>query len=221
MNLNTTLFQTNHRIFEIVDADFSGDYRNWKLVPLAGKTLAKENTLSGLADGTFLLEGLLVRADGTTEKAYVDVTLPEREIDYHYLLRNGETVRGRGTLTHNAQIIPAVAIEKFGVYDQYYVKGHAEVGVQVLRNGLVAAKVKWPIALDLAYILRDEKRYAEAIEAFTMAIEQREGTSSDYYNYAERAALYTKLNNQEAADRDWEQVRRMAGPEMLRNFRGY
>ena len=232
MKLGATLFRTDHRIFEVVESDLAGDYLGWNLVPLAGQTLAQEYTLSGLTDGYFVLEGLLVHADGRIEKAYTDVGLPEREIDYHFLLRNEEIVRGRGTLIPDAQVIPAVAIEKFGVYDQYYVKGHAEVGLKILREGLAVAKLQWPIANDLAYILRDEKQYSEAIEAFTIVINQydphHEGTqnrrfaaSIDYYCYAERAKLFTKLKNQEAADRDWEQVKLIAGADVLKNLRGF
>lgn len=219
LKLAATLFRTEYKIFEVVDSDLAGGYQDWNLVPLEGQTLAKENTLSGLADGYFVLEGLLVHADGKVEQAYTDVGLPERNIDWHFLLRNQEIVRGRGTLIPNAQVIPAVAIEKFGVYDQYYVKGHAEVGMKVLRDGLAVAKSKGPIALDLAYILRDEKRYAESVEAFTLAINQGDGI--DYFCYSERAKLFTKLNNHEAADRDWKEVERMAGARALKYERGY
>jgi len=219
VKLSATLFRTASKIFEVVDSDLAGDYHDWNLVSLEGQTLAKENTLSGLADGYFVLEGLLVHVDGSVEQAYVDVVLPERNIGSHFLLRNQEIVRGLGTLIPNAQVIPAVAIEKFGVYDQYYVKGHAEVGMKVLRDGLAVAKSKGPIALDLAYILRDEKRYAESTEAFTLAIDQGEGV--DYFCYSERAKLFTKLNNHEAADRDWKEVERMAGARVLKYERGY
>jgi hypothetical protein len=71
-------YYTDHKLFEVVESDFGGGNRDSKLLPLAGETLAKENTLSGLAglaDGVFVLEGLLVNSDGTAEKAYVDVVL--------------------------------------------------------------------------------------------------------------------------------------------------
>ena len=219
VKLAETLFRTDFKIFEVVASDLAGDYRDWNLVPLEGQTLSRENTLSGLADGYFVLEGLLVHADGRVERAYTDVGLPERNIDWHFLLRNQEIIRGRGTFIPEAQVIPAVAIEQFGVYDQYYVRGHAEVGIKVLRDGLIVAKSKGPISLDLAYILRDEKRYAESAEAFTLAINQGDGI--DYFCYSERAKLFTKLNNHEAADRDWKMVERMAGTRVLKYERGF
>lgn len=219
MKLGETLFHSDHRIFEVVDSDLDGSYLDWNLVPLAGRTLAREHTLSGLADGYFILEGRLVRASGEVEKAYVDVGLPEREIDWHFLMRSGEIVRGRGTLIADGQVIPAVAIEKNGIYDDYYVKGHAEIGLTILREGLANAKLKWPIANDLACILRDEKRYAEAVEAFSIVISA--DTPSSYFSLAERAMLLTKMGDQAAADKDWVQVGRMAGPKVLKNFRGF
>src|SRR5713101_1414811 len=49
MKLGATLFRTECKIFEGVDSDLAGDYLDWNLVPLAGETLAREHTLSGLA----------------------------------------------------------------------------------------------------------------------------------------------------------------------------
>jgi tetratricopeptide (TPR) repeat protein len=221
MKLGETIFRKNQRIFEVVDSNLGGDHRDWNLVPLAGETLAAENTLSGIPDGVFVLEALAVTSDGAIEKAYVDVVLPEREISSHYLFKDGAISVGRGTIVANAQVVPAVAVEQFGVYEQYYVRGQAQVGVDILRRGLAVAKLKWPVALDLAYILRDEKRYAEAVEAFSIVLGKDEIAGGDYYYYAERAKLYARLGNQSAADQDWEQVGRMAGPTMLKNFRGF
>jgi hypothetical protein len=219
-SLGETLFRSGHKIFEVVESDLSKrNYLDWNLVALDGQTLSKEHTLSGLADGYFILQGTVVYPNGAVEKGYVDVSLPERNIDSHFLQLSGEIVRGTGTLVGDAQIIPSVAIEKFGVYDQYYVRGHAEVGLEILQEGLAAAKLKWPIALDMAYILRDEKRYPEAIEAFTLAI-QTGGTKS-YFSYLERAKLFQKVGNSAAADLDWRQVEQMAGPALVKQERGY
>lgn len=218
--LSEGLFRTPHKVFEVVESNLSeGEHLDWRVVPLEGSTLAKEHTLSGLADGHFVLRGIVVHPNGACEEGYVDVTLPERIIDSHFLKLAGEIIRGTGTLIGDAQIIPAMAIEKFGVYDQYYVKGHAEVGLRVLKEGLAVAKLKWPIALDIAYILRDEKRYSEAIESFTLAIQT--GGAISYFTHLERAKLYQKIGDAEAADLDWQQVERMAGPALVRRERGF
>ena len=220
MRLGEALFHLDSKVFEVVETDFGErHYLDWEIAPLAGPTLAREYTLSGLAEGHFILEGLVVQTDGRTEKAYLDVVLPERVIESHYRLTDEEIMNARGTRISDAKIIPAVAIEKSGPYVQYYVKGHPEVGLKVLREGLAAANLKWPIALDMAYILRDESQYSEAVEAFTLAISEIDGVS--YFYYSERAQLFTRLNNQGAADQDWDQVKRMAGTEVLKNMRGF
>lgn len=217
--LHDALFTIDCRIFEVVEPSLpEQDYLDWGLIPLEGNTLAKENTLSGLAEGHFVLEGIVVHKTGELEKGYLDISLPERDMGSYFVKLGGEIIKGLAPLVGDSQMIPAVAIEKFGVYEQYYAKGHAEVGLAILREGLKAATTKWPIALDIGYICRDEKRYPEAIDAFTLAI--NEGTIIQHYAYAERADLYTKIGNLDASERDWEMVLRIAGPDVVRNLRG-
>ncbi len=216
--LREVLFRSEQRMFEVVEPDLRSNYLNWRLAALNGLTLAKENTLSGLTDGYFILRGILVHRSGVTETAYIDMTLPERITDSHFLQVGGELIRGTGALVGDALVIPAVAIEKSGVYDQYYVRGHAEIGLGILKDGLAGARTKWPIALDMAYILRDEKRYSEAIEAFTLAIET--GARS-YFPLLERAKLLQRVGNSSAAELDWNKVGQMAGLDLVRQERGY
>lgn len=220
VRLREALFHNKCKIFEVSEPNpIDSDFLNWILAPLDAPLLAKEYTYTGAMDGYFLLEAFVVHNDGTTQKGYLDLSLPERNIDSHFLLVGGEIARGRGTILEGAKIIPSVAIEKFGVYDQYYVQGFAELGLGVLREGLSVSKLKWPIALDLAYILRDEKRFSEAIEAFSLAIQT--GYSKSYFIYSERARLYQLEGNQPAADEDWQQVERLGGSDALRTERGF
>jgi tetratricopeptide (TPR) repeat protein len=220
VRLRDALFHSSSKIFEVSEPHpVDSDFLDWILAPIEASLLAKEYTRTGMMDGYFIVEAVVVRDDGTTQKGYLDLSLPERNIDSHFLLVGGKIARGTGTLLESAKIIPSVAIEKFGVYDQYYVKGFAEVGLGVLREGLAASKVKWPIALDLAYILRDEKRFSEAIEAFTLAIQT--GYTKSYFTYSERARLYQLIGNQSAAEEDWQQVERLAGCDALKTERGF
>jgi len=220
VRLRDALFNISCKIFEVSEpSPVDSDFLDWIVTPLEAPLLAKEYTRTGTMDGYFVVEAFIVHNDGTTQKGYLDLSLPERNMDSHVLLVGGEIARGTGTILEGAKIIPSVAIEKFGVYDQYYVKGFAELGLGVLREGLSASKLKWPIALDLAYILRDEKRFSEAIEAFTLAIQT--GYSKSYFIYSERARLYQLVGNQPAADEDWQQVGRLAGSDALRTERGY
>ncbi len=103
-------------------------------------------------------------------------------------------------------MIPAVAIESFGVYELFYSHIDPEVGLTVLRTGLQAAESKAPIAEDLGYILRDEGRKEEAIEAFSIAIE--EGPSCEYIPM-ERAALYEAIGDHANAERDRQLAARL------------
>jgi tetratricopeptide (TPR) repeat protein len=220
LQLSKALFDSKFRIFEVAEPHPNdSEYLDWILAPLEAPLLASEYTSTGMMDGYFILEGLIVNADRTIEKGYIDLSLPERNIDSHFLKLNGEIVRKRGTRVGDAKIIPAVAIENFGAYDQYYPRENAEAGLQVLRNGLAASKLKWPIALDLGYILRDERRYEEAIQAFTVAI--KSGYTKSYFIYSERAKLYQLTGNQHAADSDWQQVELIAGPLGLKCERGF
>ncbi len=129
-------------------------------------------------------------------------------------------MKGVGTIRDDGQAILAVAIEKFGVYGQYYAKGHAELGLKVLKEGLAVAKTKWPIALDIAYICRDEKRYLEAIDAFTLELESPGGPHT-YFTLSERAKLFDRIGDHEAANRDWRELERIKGPDVLKYERGY
>lgn len=220
VRLRDALFHLSCKIFEVSEPNpVDSDFLDWILAPLDAPLLAKEYTHTGIMDGYFIVQALVVHNDGTTQQGYLDLSLPERNIDSHFLRAGGEIRRGTGTYLESAKIIPSVAIEKFGIYDQYYVKGFAELGLGVLREGLAASKIKWPIALDLAYILRDEKRFSEAIEAFTLAIQT--GYTKSYFIYSERARLYQLVGNQSAADKDWQQVERLAGSDALKTERGF
>jgi hypothetical protein len=64
----------------------------------------------------------------------------------------------------------------------------------VLRKGLAGARKRENIAADMAYILRDERRYEESVEAFTIAIEEGDATSGvNKYYCMEREALLKKI----------------------------
>jgi hypothetical protein len=217
MLLRDALFQAPHQIYEVMRGTEEDDVLDWELIPLQGPTLAKEITSTGLADGHFILAAKYVRADGDIENAYVNLVLPERLIDYHFRYCENIVECGRGTILNGGRIIPAVAVEKFGNYDQYYVKGRAEVGLKVLMDGLAVAKSKGPVALDMAYILRDEGRNTEAIDAFSLAIDA--GVSISYFTYAERAKLFQKVGKLTAAAKDWNKVRELSGNESLKYLR--
>src|SRR5258708_19541219 len=91
-----------------------------------------------------------------------------------------------------------VKISGVGVYELFYSKKRPEVGIEVLQGGLRSSAKKAAIAEDLGYILRDERRFQEAAEAFEIAVE--EGPSS-YFIYGELAGCYGETGNKELADK--------------------
>ncbi len=87
-------------------------------------------------------------------------------------------------------IIPAVASDCFGDYELFYAKENPQIGIDVLREGLSKAAKKYIVAEDLGYILRDENRFEESIEAFK--ISKQIGPSSAYI-YLELSRLYRAI----------------------------
>ena len=87
-------------------------------------------------------------------------------------------------------IIPSIASECFGDYELYYSKENSQIGIDILKSGLTIATNKNVVAEDLGYILRDEGRIEEAIEAFK--ISEENGPSSEY-TFWELAGLYEQL----------------------------
>jgi tetratricopeptide (TPR) repeat protein len=217
VRLPDALFKHQAKVFEVTtefieDEDYS-EFREWSVIPLTGETLAAPYTSSGLMDGYFVLEAGFVHPDGSVVKTYLDLSLPERIIEHHFLVEGGELMMRRGTRPLGGKIIPAIAIEKFGNYQQYYFKQHPEFGLRVLQDGTTRALQPEQIANDLGCVLRDEKRYAEAIQAFTVAIDGNNAIS--YLTFADRARLYDELGEDVQAEKDWETVRQLANQEVV------
>jgi tetratricopeptide (TPR) repeat protein len=146
----------------------------------------------------FVIKGLQILGSGQVRHCYLGLCMPERIVEGEMLLTPEGLVPDRA-YPPDGDFIPAVAIEDFGIYEQFYSHQDPEVGIAVLRRGLTLARHKAPIAQDLAYILRDEGRHEEALAAFTIAIE--EGASS-HFILEERADLYKALGFHEEANRD-------------------
>jgi hypothetical protein len=212
MRLPDVLFHSSHQIFAVDSAD-TDDFTQWNLEPVDKPTLSSAHGPAGDDNGFFIVKAVEVQADGNTQKAYLDVVLPERAIDYAYSLENGVIVRA--PLSPSREIIPLVAIEEAGNYEQFYSRSQPEVGLQVLRDGLLNAKSKWPIALDMAYILREENRHREAIEAFSLSLANNCPIPAVY---VERARLYSLVGDNDAAEADWAHFEAVASPIARRFF---
>jgi len=138
------------------------------------------------------------------------MVLPERIADYAYFLESGHL---RRLYLHEVEgeVISAVAIDAFGLYELFYSRTAPDLGVEVLRAGLDASPHKAFMAEDLGYILRDEERYAEAADAFQLSVE--EGPSSPFI-FAELAGCYRQLGDQEKAQAYQERFSAAGIPEL-------
>ena len=118
-------------------------------------------------------------------------SLPERINDYAYFL-HGHEIEFRYTHECDGDVICAVPIDCFGVYELFYSRIAPDLGIDVLHKGLALSQNKQHIAQDLGYILRDERRFAEAAKAFQLAVDV--GPSS-YFIYGELASCYDEIGD--------------------------
>jgi len=115
---------------------------------------------------------------------------------------NGTIKRLRGRRASSGTTIPVVPIEKFGVPQLFYAKENPDLGIEVLEKGLRAAKEKKYIAYDLGVLLRNEKRYEGAIEAFSVVLGEDPTSEICRSVYQERSQLYKAIGQFEKAEED-------------------
>lgn len=203
MKFDSSVFKSDCRIFEI--RSDSDSLQDWNLEPIIAPTLATHQRSD--PNGFFVIAAKQIMPDGSTRKAFRDVVMPERVIEMCYTLVDGCVFQ-----TYPApeeEIIPIVTIEGFGNYEDFYSRRHPEIGIEALREGLMAATLKWPIAMELGYILRDEGRPQEAIDAFSIALDSE---SSIAAAYLERSRLYKELGRNDAAEADLRLFDTVASP---------
>jgi tetratricopeptide (TPR) repeat protein len=184
----------NVAVFREDDANREEGAARW-VSPLHWQTVRRTDT-----DAYYVIQGLQILRLGLVRHCYLGLCMPERIVEGE-LFRSAEGLVLDRAYPSEGDFIPAVAIEDFGIYEQFYSYRDPEVGIAVLRRGLTLARRKAPIAQDLAYILRDEGRHEEALAAFTIAIE--EGATS-HFILEERATLYEAMGLHEEARRDWD-----------------
>ena len=159
-------------------------FQEWVVEPVPGEVFEEK-------DGLFLLRAFQVPESGKEIECFIDLTMPERISDMAYFV-TGETVNREYLHECDGEVICAVPINGFGQYDLFYSRTNAELGISVLRHGLERANGKTFIAEDLGYILRDEGRLEEALEAFRISAD--EDPSTDFIN-VEIAEICDQLGN--------------------------
>jgi hypothetical protein len=172
------------KIFYITNSD-SDNIIDWTIEPTNLELIPNEQEY-------FLVAAKQVYPDKTVD-CFIDMTTTERITDHVFRLVAGKII---GELffdysrKNKNSIIPAIASDCFGNYELYFAKENPQVGIDILRTGLTKSLTKTVIAEDLGYILRDENRNTEAIEAFLIS-EQNEPSSE--YIYLELSQLYGQL----------------------------
>jgi len=176
-------------LFEVVQ-EKSDNPLKWKIKPTTEKLIP--NT-----DGHFIVRAKMISNDRNVQDCFIDLSLPERISDFIiYQTDNGLEFTESYKL-NDKEVIPVIASECYGVYELYYSKNYPEIGIEILRTGLEISNNPAIIAEDLGYILRDENKYQESIDAFL--ISEKHGVSSEYI-YQEIRDLYLQLDNKEKAD---------------------
>ena len=162
--------------------------RDWELEPLATQLLSDRES-----DGLHVMKAVNVLPKGAIRECYIDMNLPERIVDYVYF-PGKRSLRFGYPREFPGEILPAVALDCFGVYDIFYSRKCPEIGIQILKSGLEIARRKRYIAEDLGYIFRDERRFREATEMFKLAIK---GGPSSFFIYSELAGAYAEIGDTE------------------------
>jgi len=117
----------------------------------------------------------------STIDCFINIVTPERIADFVIKLDSTGKAILENYYEQENSVISTVASDCFGDYELFYSKENPQIGIDILKNGLEIAKNKNIVAEDLGYILRDENRIQEAIDAFL--ISEQFGPSSEYTFY--------------------------------------
>lgn len=177
--VKTVTINPDCKVFKVANHDDTEDFHAFVLQPKPEMI-----TIPELDDGYFIVRAIKTGEEENIESYFLDISFPEAINDCVYIITNGKL---KQVPTHKfGNIIPAVAYEGFHAYELYYppyipghsIKPNADTAIKILKQALRIAKRKNCIAETLGYILRDEGRNKEALEAFSLSIEN--GPSSEF-----------------------------------------
>jgi hypothetical protein len=165
--------------------------------PLDWKIKTRKDKLIPDTEAHCIVRAKMIDSNTNVSDCFVNISLPERIVDYViYQTDKGLEYKESYELT-GIDVIPAIGSKAIGDYELYYSKNSPEIGIEILRQSLKLTNDPSVIAEDLGYILRDEKRYQEAIDAFL--ISEKHGVSSEYI-FQEIRDLYIELDNKTKAE---------------------
>jgi len=181
MKLKDIFSDNNTRVFVVTNQD-DEDELNWTIEPTDFDLLPEEENI-------YYVKAYQVSANSISD-CYIGIMTPERITETVVKREPSGQIVAESIYDQELTIIPAVASDCFGDYELFYAKENPQIGIDVLKYGLEKATNKNVVAEDLGYILRDEERIEEAIEAFK--ISEQEGPSSEYI-YLELSRLYRDI----------------------------
>lgn len=191
MKLKDIFSDNKTSVFVVTNQD-DEDELNWTIEPTDFDLLPEEENI-------YYVKAFQVSADSTSD-CYLGIMTPERIAETVVKREPSGLIVTESIYDQEQTIIPAVASDCFGDYELFYAKENPQIGIDVLKDGLEKAINKNVVAEDLGYILRDEERIDEAIEAFK--ISEQNGPSSEY-TFLELSRLYKRLG-QKSLQLDYE-----------------
>lgn len=181
MKLKDIFSDSKTKVFVVTNQD-EEDELNWTIEPTGFNLLPEEENI-------YFAKALQVSADNIIE-CYIGIMIPERIAETVVKRQPNGQVVAESIYDQEYTIIPAVASDCFGDYELFYAKENPQIGIDVLKDGLTKATNKNIVAEDLGYILRDENRIEEAIEAFKIC---EQTVPSSEYVYLELSRLHRDI----------------------------
>ena len=169
------------KVFIVTEQDDDNEL-NWTVEPTDYELIPEE-------ENYYFVKAYEVSQNGKTA-CYIGVMTPERIAEVVIKQNSNGQTEIESIYDQEKSIIPAIASDCFGDYELFYSKENPQLGIDILKSAITKATNKNVVAEDLGYILRDEGRVKEAIEAFK--ISEENGPSSEY-TFLELAGLYEQL----------------------------
>ena len=181
MKLKDIYKERNTNVFIVTEQDDDNEL-NWTIESTDFELIPEE-------ENYYFVKAFEISENEKTD-CYIGIMTPERIAEIVIKQGSNGQTKVESIYEQVKSIIPSIASECFGDYELYYSKENSQIGIDILKSGLTIATNKNVVAEDLGYILRDEGRIEEAIEAFK--ISEENGPSSEY-TFWELAGLYEQL----------------------------
>lgn len=169
------------KVFIVTEQDDDNEL-NWTVEPTDYELIPEE-------ENYYFVKAYEVSQNEKTD-CYIGVMIPERIAEVVIKQNSNGQTEIESIYDQEKTIIPAIASDCFGNYELFYSKENPQIGIEILKSGLTKATNKNVVAEDLGYILRDEGRIEEAIEAFKISEEK---VPSSAYTFWELSRLYKQL----------------------------